>query len=172
MSKENNLNVLEKFSNNLSEGLINYYDNYDILINNNEPMSCLYKQLYLHPNITNNSTFRFKLDRRGHLFLGIEHNYNIININYIFNNNLIIKGIINNGMWSPFNVPIPICMIDNLNIVVEILYNSSIDQTINGYYGYLSEKYTNELFKKLIYLLDKDKQIYIISGIIGKLDLI
>ena len=51
MSKENNLNVLEKFSNNLSEGLINYYDNYDILINNNEPMSCLYKQLYLHPNI-------------------------------------------------------------------------------------------------------------------------
>ena len=171
MSTEINLNILEKFSNSFSEGIINYYDNYDILINNNDNMSCLYKQLYLHPNINTNSTFRFKLDKRGHLFLGIEHNYNIVNINYIFNNNLIINGTISNGMWTPFNVPIPICLIDNLNIIVEIIYNSIIDQPINGYYGYLSEEYTNELFKKLIYLLDNDKQIYIISGIIGKLDL-
>jgi hypothetical protein len=171
MESEINLNVLEKFSNNFSEGLINYYDNYDILIDNNNSMSCLYKKLYLHPNININShNFKFKLDKRGHLFLGIEHNYNIVNINYIFNNNLIINGIISNGMWTPFNIPIPICMIDNLNIIVDITYNSLVDHPINGYYGYLSEEYTNELFKKLIYLLDNDKQIYIISGIIGKLN--
>ncbi len=165
----NELNILEKFSSELSEGNINYYNNFDDLINNNDNMSCLYKQLYLHPNI-NNSIFKFKLQLRGHLFLGIEHNYNIININFIINN-ILINGIINNGMWSPFIIPLPICMIDNLNIFIEITYNSTIDQTINAYYGYLSDKYTEQLFDKLIYLLDNNKHIYVISGVFGILDL-
>jgi len=137
-------------------------------------MSCLYYELVKHPAIRNNE-LTIKLPIMGQLFLGIEAIPEIKCVHYILNNytgERKILGQLINNVWSIFDIPFPICMIEH-EIIAVISFVINNPQSIDCVYGFLSHKLIVEMYSKLVYKFnviknedENNEEILMVSNIL------
>lgn len=148
----------------------------DLTINNHKvALACL----PVGKHIMSADFIEFKIPKIGDLFIGIQHQKIIKNVQFIVNNHtevLTIDGILNEkkNIWSLTNLPIPlVCITDYKNLFIEtkITFNSKLStpKIFNAYYGYLQDTLKHKIKTSKLYdleLLATDKcRFKIVCGI-------
>lgn len=145
--------------------------NESLLYDKEEENNVNYRRFYelvKHPLITSDNTFTFTLPMKNHLFVGISHNDNIKNIEYIFKTKerqFSQQGHLKNNIWEMFPMSFPMCLLENKNeIIVRVYYESMTDNPIIGEYICLSSDKLHVIANKLLYKFN-DK-ISLVSGLL------
>lgn len=125
-------------------------------------------ELVKHPLINIDNMFKFILPVKNHLFVGISHNSNIKNIEYIFKSNgreFSQQGNLICNIWKMFPMSFPICLLENSNeIIVKVYYETTIDTPVIGEYISLSNDKLHMIANKLLYKFNDN--LSLVSGLL------